>query len=38
MNMVPLTVYANPDLDVTDRLIEYLKGKVPAEAAEPVEN
>ncbi len=32
MNMIPLVIYANPELDVTDKLIERLKGSAAAAA------
>lgn len=38
MNMIPLAIYSNPDLDVTDRLIKQLQDGTKSEATEPVEN
>ena len=36
MNAVPMVAYSNPALDVTDKLIEYLKATATAPAAAPV--
>ena len=32
MNAVPMVAYSNPALDVTDKLIEYLKATASAKA------
>jgi outer membrane protein len=37
MNMIPLVSYSDPELDVTDQLIERLKGSVPAAPAAAAE-
>ena len=37
MNAVPMVAYSNPALDVTDKLIEYLKATAPATAAAAAE-